>query len=398
MSSIFYIFIFLLSGFAISYTYLLYPLLLSFLAKGKELDTLQFEHIEDYPHVSVLMAVHNEELVIQEKIDSLLQQKYPAEKFHIFIGSDNSSDNTNTIIKKHSQQHPNLHFFPFKERQGKPGVINQLARTANTLLGAGKNHVYLITDASVILKADVVLELCTHFKHPHLAIVDAQMLHTGMRAEDISQSEDRYISWEGRLKYHESVLWKKMIGPFGGCYALRSDYFCPVPDNFLVDDFYITMQAFRKGGLAINAPKAICYEPVGHQIEEEFKRKSRISAGNIQNLLLFRELWWPPIGLPNFLFFSHKILRWLGPIWLILLLISSGLLIHLLFFKVAFAGLLFAYLLIPLGDHLLKKLGFNLSLLRNIHYFLLMNVALLAGYFRYAKGIQSNVWQPPKRQ
>lgn len=373
-------------------------MVLSFLAKGKKLDTLQFDQLKDYPYVSVLMAVHNEESVIEEKINSLIQQEYPSKQFHIFIGSDNSSDNTNKIIKRYSQQYPNLHFFPFEERQGKPGVINQLARTANKQFAVGKNHVYLITDASVILKKNVALELCKHFKHPELAIVDAHMVHTGMQAEDISQSENRYISWEGRLKYHESILWKKMIGPFGGCYALRSNYFTPVPDNFLVDDFYITMQAFQKGGLAVNAPDAICYEPVGHQITEEFRRKSRISAGNIQNMLLFRKLWWPPIGLPNFLFFSHKILRWFGPIWLILLLISSGLLIRFLLFKIIFSCLLSAYLFIPIFDNLLKKIGVNWSLLRNIHYFLLMNVALLAGYFRYAKGIRSNVWQPPKRQ
>ena len=398
MSSIIYIFVFLLSGFAIVYTYLLYPLFLSFKAKGKKLDTQQFDQLSDFPHVSVLMAVHNEASVIKEKIESLIRQEYPSNQFDIYIGSDNSSDDTNKIIKQYSQQYPNLHFFPFKERQGKPGVINQLARTANKQHPSGKNHVYLITDASVILKKDVVVELCKHFKHPSLAIVDAHMLHTGMQDEDISQSENKYISWEGRLKYHESILWKKMIGPFGGCYALRSDFFTPVPDNFLVDDFYITMQAFLKGGLAINAPDAICYEPVGHQIKEEFRRKSRISAGNIQNMLLFRKLWWPPVGLPNFLFFSHKILRWFGPIWLILLLISSGLLAQILLFKIIFFGLLSIYFLIPLLDNLLKKAGYHWSLLRNIHYFLIMNVALLAGYFRYAKGIQSNVWQPPKRQ
>lgn len=398
MVDIVFLIVFLLSGLAIVYSYLLYPLLLKIMAKGKQLDTQQFTKAENFPHVSILMAVHNEEAVIQEKLESLLKQEYPKGKLHIYIGSDNSSDATNDIISQYTKTHTNLHFYPFANRQGKPGVINQLAHTAAQLEAATNKHLFIITDASVILSPKVVHQLAKHFKTKDLAIVDAHMQHTGMQLEDISESENTYISWEGQLKQHESVLWKKMIGPFGGCYALRSDYFVPVPDNFLVDDFYITMQAFRKGGLAISEPQALCYEPVGHEIKEEFKRKSRISAGNIQNMLLFRDLWWPPFGLPNFLFFSHKILRWLGPIWLILLLLSAGMLMHYSLFLVIFLALFGAYFVIPSLDKLLTTLGIHWMLIRNIHYFLLMNVALLAGYFRYAKGIKSNVWQPPKRQ
>ncbi|MEL6657759.1 MAG: glycosyltransferase [Bacteroidota bacterium] len=390
--------VFWLSAFALVYSYLLYPLLLQFLSRGKTLSTEQFADQAALPQVSVLMAVHNEERVIQEKLESLSQQDYPSDKLRFFIGSDNSSDKTNEIIEAFDQQRFQLHFTPFRERQGKPGVINQLAQQAAEQHPLNERHIFIITDASVMLSPTVVYELVKHFKHPDLAIVDAQMIHTGMTAEDISESENRYISWEGRLKYYESVLWKKMIGPFGGCYALRSDFFVPVPDNFLVDDFFITLEAFRRGGLAIKESKALCYEPVGHELQEEFRRKARISAGNLQNMLRFPDLWLPPIGLPNFAFFSHKILRWLGPIWLILLLLCAALLSSNLFYASLFAMLCGLYFGIPLLDELLQRWQLNGAMLRNIRYFLMMNLALLAGYIRYVKGIKSNVWQPPKRQ
>ena len=107
-----------------------------------------------------------------------------------------------------------------------------------------------------------------------------------------------------------------MIGPFGGCYMLRSNYFSKVPDNYLVDDFYIAMEVFRKGGLAINDLSAICTESNSSDILEEFKRKSRISAGNFQNLLTFKNLLWPPFSKLAFNFISHKVLRWLGPLFI----------------------------------------------------------------------------------
>ncbi len=390
--------LFWLSAFALVYTYLLYPILLRFLSQGKTLDTEQFSTTDELPQVSILMAVHNEEKVIAQKLESLNEQDYPVDRLHIYIGSDNSSDQTNAIVGGFNQCKFNLRFLPFEQRQGKPGVINQLAELATAEEPQSPTHIFIITDASVMLSPQVVRQLVKHFKHPNLAIVDAQMVHTGMTEIDISEAENNYISWEGRLKYYESVLWKKMIGPFGGCYALRSDFFVPVPDNFLVDDFYITLEAFKRGGLAIKESKAVCYEPVGHELQEEFKRKARISAGNLQNMFHFPGLWLPPLGLPNFPFFSHKILRWLGPIWLILLLLCSGLLSSNLFYASLFAMLCGLYFGIPLLDGILQRRQLNGALLRSVRYFLMMNLALLAGYIRYAKGIKSNVWQPPKRQ
>jgi glycosyltransferase involved in cell wall biosynthesis len=387
-----------ISVLALVFSYLLYPLYLRWRAQGKTIDTQKILSDQELPQVSVLMAVHNEEAVIAEKLSSLLTQNYPTERLHFYLGSDNSNDQTNEIIQHAANQHTSLHFFPFSKRQGKPGVINQLAQAASSRYPPGKDHVYIITDASVLMSPGVCRQLCKHFKEPQLAIVDAHMVHTGMQEEDISGAEDTYISWEGGLKHHESIVWKKMIGPFGGCYALRSDFFVPVPDNFLVDDFYITMQAFRKGGLAINELQALCYEPVGHEIKEEFRRKARISAGNIQNMFTFTDLWLPPWGIPNFAIFSHKILRWLGPLWLILALVSSGLLTHNLFYRCLFILTGAAYTLPILLDALLRRFRIHWPLIRNVRYFLIMNLALLAGYFRYAKGIKSNVWQPPKRQ
>lgn len=389
--------IFWLSGLAIAYSYVGYPLWLAWRVRGRQLNTLQFASPSEAPHLSVLMAVHNEEKVLREKLDSLIRQEYPTHRFSIWIGSDCSTDATNTILEEYAAQDARIHLQLFTSRQGKPGIINQLAQKAIDKYGQHEGHLFLITDASVMLTPKVSWCLVRHFKTPKLAIVDAHMVHTGMEAASISHSEDSYISWEGQLKQNESILWQRMIGPFGGCYALRSDFYQEVPANFLVDDFYITMRVFEEGGLAINELEAICYEPVGHEMSEEFRRKARISAGNVQNLLRFRKMWWPPVGNPNFAFFSHKVLRWFGPLWLIGLLVSGALLSHNLFYGFLFLFLLVGVFLVPLLDVLLRQLHIHVLLLRHVRYFLVMNLALFAGFIRYIKGIRTNVWQPPKR-
>jgi hypothetical protein len=140
---------------------------------------------------------------------------------------------------------------------------------------------------------------------------------------------------------------------------------------------------------------------VGQDLGDEFRRKVRISSGNWQNAARFHKLWWPPAGKLNYAFFSHKLLRWLTPMLLILLLAS--LLILGVGYGNYWAGLAFFILsclltLPPLLDYLLGSLGdIHWFPLRSIRYFLAMNLALLVGFFRYLKGIQSNVWQPSKR-
>ena len=386
---------------ALLHSYVIYPLLLTWLASTK--NNNQVTHPlegSDLPHVSVLISAFNEEQVIQQKIQSLLGLEYPTHKINYFIGSDASTDQTNDIITNLILGKTQFHFYPFEHRTGKPGVINRLSQYALQKKPVGLDHVFILTDANVLLAKDCIYQLVKHFKNPAISIVDAHMIHTGMADDSgISQSENQYISREVMIKHNEGKQWKKMIGPFGGCFAIRSDYYSPVPPEYLVDDFYLTMTAFEKGGQAISELKAHCFEPVSHEIAEEFKRKKRISAGNFQNMKRFRHLWWPLRSGLSYAFFSHKILRWLGPFFI--LFIWTGALGSFLLgfetFKWILALLTLGMIVIPFIDFLFAKLNVNLAILRSIRYFLLMNVALFLGFLKYVNGIKSNVWEPTKR-
>lgn len=391
--------LFFLSLFALVHTYLLYPLLLRFWCRNKQPNTLYFSEGDLWPLVSVICSVYNEEAVIVEKLESLLASDYPAGRLHIYLGSDCSQDATNQLVEAYAKKHSQVHFFPFPVRRGKPTVVNDLVKRANTEHGVSAQHVLLLTDANVMLAPSTLRRLVRHFKRPGLALVDAHMRHTGMRKDGISRAENQYISGEVLLKHREGMLWQKMMGPFGGCYALRSDYYSPVPPRFLVDDFFIALSALERGGGAINDLEAVCYEAVSHDMQEEYRRKRRISAGNFQNMVTFSQLWWPPVRPLAFAFFSHKVLRWLGPFFLAALYLIPailGLLSNIVF------GWLFMILaggsaLAVIADQVTRKIGWNILPLRGISYFLFMNMALLEGFFKYVKGIKSNVWQPTKR-
>ncbi|MCB0606627.1 MAG: glycosyltransferase [Lewinellaceae bacterium] len=398
MLFLFLIAIFTLSLAGLVHTYLLYPLILRILAPDKS--KVSPDEPQEWPLVSVLMAVYNEERVIRAKLESLDGLDYPKDRLRIFIGSDNSADQTNDIVRAYAAGRPAIRFFPFPNRSGKPGVINRLSELALAETPASPGHLFFMTDANVLFDRSTLKNLARHFRNPQVALVDAKVIHTGIRSAGISRSENQYISGEVWLKHREGQAWGRMMGPFGGCYALRSDFFTQVPGNYLVDDFYIAMRALEQGGAAINDLEALCYEPISHDWREEFRRKSRISAGNFQNMKTFLHLWWPPFGTLGFAFFSHKVLRWLGPfligaMWLSA--VSLALCFHNFFWAVVFCSITVAFILAIGLDPLLRTASLQWLPAKSLRYFVLMNIALLTGFFKYIKGIKNNVWEPTKR-
>lgn len=382
------------------HTYLGYPFLLKWLSKGRVNNAQVYGSDDDnWPRVSILMSLYNETRVIEAKLDSLRQLDYPEGRLQVYIGSDASSDGTNDIVAAAAAQLPWLHFYPFNQRRGKPGVINELAALAFQSTPASPDHLLVITDANVMLSPGVLRQLAKHFKNSAIGLVDAHMVHTGMQDQGISKSEDLYISNEVMLKHREGICWGAMMGPFGGCYALRSNYFAPVPPAYLVDDFYIAMRVFEQGGKAVNELEARCYEAVSHAISEEYRRKARIAAGNFQNMTTFAHMWWPPVSALRFAFFSHKVLRWLTPFLLIAAMIAALVLCIRgnLYYGYLFVMLLSALAGLPMLDFVLQRLKINLLPLRSARYFVIMNMALITGFMRFINGIKNNVWEPVQR-
>lgn len=337
------------------------------------------------------MSLYNEEDVIEDKIKSIFNSNYPKEKLEIIIGSDNSNDKTNSIVKEYSSKFENLNFFPFKERQGKPNVINQLQKKA-------QGTILIITDANVIFSKNTIFEMVKHYKDENIGLVDSQMINTidSISNTGISVQESSYISREVKIKQNESILWGTMMGPFGGCYSLRSNLFKDVPSNFLVDDFYINMNVLKQKKKTINSKEAVVYEDVSNNLKDEFKRKIRISTGNFQNLIKFNNLLFSSTKGLSFSFISHKVLRWLGPVFILTALISNILLLDINVYIVTISVFTFTFAL-PFIDLLFKKININIPLFRFITHFYTMNFALLIGFSKFISGVKSGIWQPTKR-
>jgi cellulose synthase/poly-beta-1,6-N-acetylglucosamine synthase-like glycosyltransferase len=382
--------IFWLSVFAIFHSYLLFPLLVTFLARGKKENIDIYHPEEELPFISIIMSVHNEDKVILNKLKSIYNTLYPLNRFEVLIGSDSSSDGTNQICKIFSENYESLKFFPFPERQGKPETNNRLVEFA-------KGDILIMTDAQAFFEPATIYELVKHFRNPTIDVVGGNIINEKVSFKGISFQEKAYMTREIKMKYLEGLIWGKTMGIYGAIYAIRKEAYSKVPDNFKVDDFYLTMKVLGKKRKVIINLKALTKEDVPNDLGVEFRRKIRISSGNFQNMKIFLKYLFPPWSSLAFIFFSHKVLRWLGPFFLILILVTN---IILAFSSVFYRTLLFvqAFLLIlPLIDLILRKINLHSIFLRFITHFYAMNIALFIGFFKIILGKKSNFWQPTRR-
>jgi cellulose synthase/poly-beta-1,6-N-acetylglucosamine synthase-like glycosyltransferase len=105
----------------VAHTYVLFPWLLGWLARGRQQQAQVYAPgAAELPAVDILLAAHNEEAVIAEKVRSTFVTTYPLDRLRLLVGSDNSSDQTNALLTQLSREYPQLHVEIYTERTGKP--------------------------------------------------------------------------------------------------------------------------------------------------------------------------------------------------------------------------------------------------------------------------------------
>jgi cellulose synthase/poly-beta-1,6-N-acetylglucosamine synthase-like glycosyltransferase len=353
-------------------------------------NNIQYQLSDDLPEIAVICAAYNEEFVIAQKIESTFNTSYPKEKIAFYIGTDACSDSTVSIIKKQQEKYPSLKLIEFTERTGKINIINKLCSLAQT-------PILIMTDANVYFKENTFYELVKNFKDAEVKMVCGNISKRALNAETVTKNELQYFNFENFLKGAESKLWNIVIGAEGGCYALRKDNFANVPSNFTVDDFFITCNVLSVKGKIIFQESVLVYEDIKADTGGEFRRKARIATGNFQNLVYFKHLLYNPFSKIGFAYISHKVLRWLAPFFFLLNCICCACLINnYSLYKYVFIAEIFL-LIFPLLNKLFTRIGIKVKLMISVTHFIVMNFALLVGFIRYCKGVNSSVWQPVKR-
>lgn len=389
---IFLIIAFTTSWAVIAYTYIAFPLviaLLSWASRGNGQSVAAWPE-ETLPTVAVVVAAYNEQLDIAAKVQNTWQIDYPAERLTLLIGSDGSSDSTPKLLT--DALHPRLTSCLFSQRRGKVSVLNDLMAKVDA-------DIVVLSDANTLLAPDAVRKLVRHFQNEAVGCVNGALSieHNG----GVS-GEGLYWKYELWLKTQESRL-GFVIGCYGGILAIRRELYTPIPATTIVEDFVLTMRIMAMNRIVRFDPEARATEPASASSRAEWGRKVRIGAGDYQALGLTRQMLHPRYGLRAFAYWSHKVLRWFVPFFLVFALLANfGIVLlghhHCAGVYGASLGLQIAGILVAAIAYRLPAGSGPPSWLRPISFFYLMNFALLCGFFRWLRGRQPVTWQQAARQ
>jgi poly-beta-1,6-N-acetyl-D-glucosamine synthase len=376
------------------YSYIGYAVIVWLLNKLKKNSVYDVDKIFFEPSISIIVAAYNEEDIIKRKIENCLQLDYPADKLKFIFVADGSSDDTVKII----QQFPEVQLLYKEDRLGKVAAVNRAVTFVKT-------DYIIFCDANTFLNKNCVREIVKHYADEKIGAVAGEKKVADINNTNVPDAakdgEGLYWKYESKLKKIDSDFYS-VVGAAGELFSIRTKLFEPLATNILLDDFIMSMEICKKGYKVVYEPKAFATEAPSLSMQDEQKRKIRISAGGFQSILMLKGLLNIfKYGKLSFLYISHRVSRWaICPILLPLIFICNFLIIlqtpSLLFLSIFIMQCLFYFTALLGWFFSLTNIKVNLFYVP--YYFVFMNVALYIGFFRFLNNKQTVLWHKAKRK
>lgn len=416
-------FIFWFSLFMILYAYFGYAIALWLidvyqrLFKGKRFSALSespqiLQSEESLPRVSFIITAYNEEQRITQKIENSIAQDYPAGRLEIIIASDCSSDRTDEIVLNNADKGIKLVRAP--ERKGKENAQMHAVQAAT-------GDILVFSDVATILKPDAIQLIVRNFQEPTIGCVSS---------EDRFIDRDGKVSGEGLYVKYEMFIRKlesrvnSLVGLSGSFFAARRDV-CRdwAPD--LQSDFSTLLNSVKLGLKGISDPNSIGYYENIADERKEFQRKVRTVLRGITVFMRYLHLLNPKAyGIFAWQLFSHKLCRWLVPIFLVIVIATNTalidrsflyvltLIVQISFYAAAAIHSVNAHKAVThfeafkeqsntssvkesAVDSIVKQTLVKIA--RISYYFVSVNVSILFAWFKYFSGERATLWEPSKR-
>lgn len=337
------------------------------------------------PSVTVMVVAHNEEKVIEQKLQNLLEVDYPHDKIEFLIASDFSTDKTNDIVESFIAKHPECKIRIHKtvNHYGKTNAQNEAQELCNT-------EILVMTDANAMFESNAVKELVSYFTDTSVAYVSGQLRYMNTEGNDTASSEGFYWKLDLMCRDVESRF-KTITAGNGAIYAVKNEYYVKVSPIECHDSSFPFIFALDKKRALYN-PDAVAYEKAGEVNEDEFKRKVRMNRDilsgicpNIRILNVFSYGWF------TYFYFGHRTCRYL--LWLmhlIALLVNIPLaILGGLVWQIMLGLQILFYLIALIG----WKMKGNNRLFRIVFYYCMTVFAQWKGVINIITGKSKPVWE-----
>ncbi|HEX6996413.1 MAG TPA: glycosyltransferase family 2 protein [Gammaproteobacteria bacterium] len=365
------------------YVYAGYPLLLVCLRAVLKRKPVRTGAVE--PDVTLVISAYNEAAVIEGKIRNSLELDYPRDRLDVLVVSDASDDGTDEIVAGFAERGVRLIRMP--ERGGKTLGLNEAVKQA-------RGEIVVFSDANALYRRDAIRMLVRNFADPAVGAAVGESTYSPA-TNDSEQSESSYWRYETAIKRLESEL-GSVVGGDGAIYAIRKSCYRPMPADAL-SDFVNPLQIVEQGYRCVYEPAAVSVEEAAGSFDKEFRRKVRIVNRAWRAMVRLKHLLNPfRYGVFSLQLLSHKVLRWLVPVFLLALLAVNVAVARTHVLYAAALGLQAAFYLLAATGYLLRRsarLPFFVSI---PFYFCLVNFASLRGVVEAYRGKLYTTWTPAR--
>lgn len=363
--------LFWLSAGALAWTHAGYPLAAAVLARRRPRPVRK----EDVtPDVTVIVAAHDEESVIERRLENLLALDYPADRLEVVVASDGSTDGTDEAVEAVAARDARVRLAR-SPRGGKTAA-------QDAVVAGATSEVVAFSDANTLWAPDALRLLVRSFADEDVGYVCGRL---DLERPDGSSREPLYWRYELWVRESESRLAGVTAGN-GAIYAVRrADY--RETDPRLGHDLGFPYLMAQLGRRPVYEPDALAFEKAPSDSEDEFGRRARMHAQGWLHLLSGRMLRpAEPLYLAQLV--SHRVLRY-----------GSGLLhVTLLATSLTLAGRGGAYRtalaaqLAWLGLAAAGRLRMPLPGASIAYHYLVVTAATIAGLARCVRGGVPTVW------
>ncbi len=365
------------------YSYFLYPVILKLIPEREILDTASIE-LKQLPCISLIITAHNEESRIERKIRNTLDLDYPESLLEIIVASDFSTDNTDSIVESYCDK--GVRLVRADKRRGKEYA--QLCA-----INESRGDIIVFSDVATQIEPNALHILISYFKDPAVGAVS---------------SEDRFISQDGAIvgegAYVKYEMWLRrleskragLVGLSGSFFAARKEV-CKIWDDTVPSDFNTALNCTKLNLIAVSAPDVIGVYTDVKDPSLEYRRKTRTVIRGISAISKHPEvLNIFTMGKFSYQVWSHKIMRWAEP-WFLLALIILSLV---LFNKHWIYSLALVLQIIFYGLAIIGYFSKSLqcfTIIKIPYFFVQVNLAIAHASFQYLIGKRITVWEPSKR-
>jgi cellulose synthase/poly-beta-1,6-N-acetylglucosamine synthase-like glycosyltransferase len=366
------------------YIYIGYPLIIALLSRMRKLSAARDGEL---PSVTILIAAYNEERHIEATLRNKLALDYPRDRLEIIVVSDESTDATDAIVERvAAAADVPVRLYRQQPRQGKTAGLNLVVPMA-------RGEIIVFSDANSIYAADTVRRLVGNFSDPGVGYVTGKMVYTNEDGSLVGDGCSSYMKYENWLRSMETRL-GSVVGVDGGVDAMRRVLYEPLAAEQL-PDFVQPLKVVEKGWRVVYEPLALLKEAALDDVAREYPMRVRVTLRALWALHDMRALLNPlRHGLFAFQLISHKLLRYLAFIPILLLIPGNILLLGRgeVYLVLLFGQMVF-YLLALSGMLLASRPG-NPFYVTAPYYFTLLNVACMHALWRYLKGEKQLLWTP----